>query len=41
MIYLAKRVCCQLAGEDVPRVPIDPLVFMLAPRPMMDAEYNL
>ena len=41
VIYLAERVCCQLAIEDVPRVPIDPLVFMLAPHSTMNAEYEL
>ena len=41
MIYLVERVCCQLGGEDMPRVPMDPLVFMLAPRSMMNAEYDL
>lgn len=30
VIYLAKRVCSQLAGEDAPQVPMNPLVFMLA-----------
>ena len=40
VIYLMERVCCQLAGKDAPRVPVDPLVFMLAPRSMTDAEYN-
>ena len=39
VIYLAKRVYCQLAGEDAPRVPMDPIVFMLAPCSMMDVEY--
>ena len=34
-------MCCQLSGEDAPRVLMEPLVFMLAPRSMMDAEYDL
>ena len=33
-------MCCQLSGEDAPRVLMEPLVFMLAPRSMMDAEYS-
>ena len=41
MIYLAERVCCQLAGEAGPRVPIDPLMFMLTPRSMTNMEYGL
>ena len=41
VIYLEERECCQLAREDAPRGPIDPLVFMLAPRSMTDAEYDL
>ena len=24
VIYLAEKVCCQLAGESAPRVPMDP-----------------
>ena len=41
VIYLAKRVCYQLAGEDAPRVPMDLLVFILAPCSMTDTEYDL
>ena len=41
VIYLVERVCCQLAGEDALQVPMDPLVFMLAPHSMTNAEYNL
>ena len=40
MIYLAKRVCCQLAGEDVPWIPMDPPMFMLTPRCMTNMEYR-
>ena len=32
---------CQLVGENVPQVPMDPLVLMLAPCSMMDAKYDL
>ena len=39
VIYLAKRVCCQLVGEDVPQVPLDPPQFMLALISMTDAKY--
>ena len=41
MIYFAERVCCQLAGEDAPQVPMDPLMFMLAPCSMTNVEYDL
>ena len=41
VIYLAKRVCCQLVGEDVPQVPLDPLQFMPAPLSMSNAKYHL
>ena len=41
VIYLVERVCCQLAGEDAPWVPLDPSVFMLALCSMTNAEYNL
>ncbi|KAK9998130.1 hypothetical protein SO802_017733 [Lithocarpus litseifolius] len=41
VIYLTERVCCQLAGEDMPQVPIDPLEFMLAPHSMTNVEYDL
>lgn len=41
VIHLVEKVCCQLAGEDVPRVPVDPLVFILALYSMTNAEYNL
>ena len=41
VIYLAKKVCYQLAGEDAPRVPMDLLVFILAPCSMTDTEYDL
>ena len=41
MIYLAKRLCYQLAGKDATQVPRDPPVFMLAPRSMTNAEYDL
>ena len=40
VIYLAERACCQLPGMDTPWVPMDPLVFMLAPRSMTDAKYS-
>ena len=40
VIHLAKLVCCQLAGEDAPQVPVDPLVFMCAPHSMTDMEYS-
>ena len=40
MIYLVEWVCCKLAGEDTPRVPMDPPVFMLTPRSIKDAEYS-
>ena len=41
VIYLAEMVCCQLLGEDVPRVLLDPPQFMLALLSMTDAEYQL
>ena len=41
VIYLAEKVCYQLAGKDTPLVSIDPLVFMLAPRSMTNEEYDL
>ena len=41
VIYLSKMVCCHLASEDVPQVSMDPLVFMLAPCSMTNAEYDL
>ena len=41
VIYLVERVCCQLAGEDVPQVPVNPLVFMLASHSITAAEYAL
>ena len=41
VIYLVERVCCQLADEDVPQVPMDPLMFMLTPYSMTNAEYDL
>ena len=40
MIYLAKWVCCQLAGEDVPWIPMGPPMFMLTPRCMTNMEYK-
>ena len=39
VISLAKRVCCQLVGKDIPQVPLDPPQFMLALISMTDAEY--
>ena len=39
VISLAKRVCCQLVGKDIPQVPLDPPQFMLALISMIDAEY--
>lgn len=41
VIYLAEKVCCQLAGEDAPQISIGPLVFMLASLSIMNAEYDL
>ena len=41
VLYLAKRVSCQLVGEDAPQVPMDPSAFMLAPFLMNDANYQL
>ena len=31
VLYMAERVSCQLMGEDMPQVPMDPPLFMLAP----------
>ena len=39
VLYLAKRVSCQLVGEDMPQVPMDPPLFMFAPFSAMDAKY--
>ena len=41
VLYLAERVSCQLMGEDMPQVPMDPPLFMLAPLSAMDAKYQL
>ena len=41
VLFLAKRVSCQLVGEDAPQVPMDPSAFMLAPFLMNDANYQL
>ena len=41
VLYLVERERCQLVGEDVPQVPMDPPVFMLAPLSMTDVEYQL
>ena len=41
VLYLAERVCLYLVGGDALQVLMDPLVFMLAPLSMMDAEYQL
>lgn len=41
VLYLVERVCCQLVGGDAPQVPMDPLVFMLAPLYMTNAESQL
>jgi len=41
VIYLAKKVCYQLVGKDVPWVPLDPLQFMLTLLSMIDVEYQL
>ena len=40
VIYLAEQVCYQLMGEDVPQVPVDPSMFMLAPHSMIDMKYS-
>ena len=39
VIHLAKRLCCQLVGKDIPLVPLDPPQFMLALISMTDAKY--
>ena len=41
VIYFAERVRLHLVGGDALQVSMDPLVFMLAPLSMMDAEYQL
>ena len=41
VLYLAERVHLYLVGGDALQVLMDPLVFMLAPLSMMDAEYQL
>lgn len=41
LIYLTESMCCQLASKDVPQVPMDPPVFMLSPRSMTNAEYDI
>lgn len=41
VLYLAERVCCQLAGANVPQVPMCPFEFMLAPRSRTITEYDL
>ena len=41
VIYLAKKVCYQLMGEDGPQVSLDPPQFMLAPLFMSNAKYHL
>ena len=41
VLYLAKRVRCQLVGEDALQVPINPPIFMLAPLSMTDVKYQL
>ena len=41
VLYLAERVCCLLVGKDVPQIPMDPPVFILASLSMTDAEYQL
>lgn len=41
VIYLVDSVRSQLASEDMPWVPMDPQMFMIAPRSMMDVEYDL
>ena len=41
VIYLVERACYQLVSEDTPQVPMDPSVFMLAPRSIMNMEYEL
>jgi len=38
VLYLAKRVCCQLVGADVPRVPMDTPQFMLSILSMIEAK---
>ena len=38
--YLVERVQCQLMGQDDPKIPMDPLEFMLTPHFMTNAEYN-
>ena len=40
-LRLAERVWCQLVGADDLRIPMDPPEFMLAPRSMTNAEYDL
>ena len=30
VLYLAERASCQLVGEDIPQVPMDPPSFILA-----------
>ena len=41
VLYLAKRMHCQLVGEDAPQVPMDLLEFILAPLSMTNAKYHL
>jgi len=40
-LYLAKRISCQLVGDDTPQVPMDPPTFILSPLSMPDVEYLL
>ena len=41
VLYLAKRVCCQLVGANAPRVLLDLPQFMFAPLSMTNAEQHL
>ena len=41
VLYLAERVSCQLVGEDMPQVLMDPPPFIFAPLFLMNAEYQL
>ena len=41
VIYLVEWACYQLVSEDAPQVPMDPSVFMLAPRSITNVEYEL
>ena len=38
---LAKKVRCQLVGEDAPQILMDPSAFMLASVSMSEAKYQL